>query len=113
MPWPAGPHPTSRYSLVVAAPREGRYHQIRKHLHHISHPIIGDRQYGDREHNQLFRERIPAGRLMLHARGLRLRHPETGAALRLRAPFPDDWQSVMDQLAPFTTDMGNAEEPAD
>lgn len=68
-----------RYALVEAIPTTGRLHQIRRHLKHVSCPIIGDVNYGKGEHNRLFRERFGLHRLALHAWSLRLPHPVTGA----------------------------------
>jgi tRNA pseudouridine65 synthase len=79
-----------RYALIEARPRTGRRHQIRRHLKHISHPLIGDVRYGKGEHNRLFRERFGLHRLALHARELAFEHPETGEALRIVAPVPED-----------------------
>ena len=69
-----------RYALVEAEPRTGRLHQIRRHLKHISCPVIGDVNYGKGLHNRWFREQHGLGRLFLHA--LRLRLP-------LPLPLPD------------------------
>jgi tRNA pseudouridine65 synthase len=79
-----------RYALVEARPRTGRRHQIRRHLKHISHPLIGDVRYGKGEHNRLFRERFGLHRLALHACELAFEHPETGEMLRIAAPVPED-----------------------
>jgi tRNA pseudouridine65 synthase len=79
-----------RYALVEARPRTGRRHQIRRHFKHISHPLIGDVRYGKGEHNRLFRERFGLHRLALHALELAFEHPETGEALRIAAPVPED-----------------------
>jgi tRNA pseudouridine65 synthase len=75
-----------RYALVEAIPRTGRLHQVRRHLKHLSCPIIGDVNYGKGEHNRLFRERFGLERLALHALALRLPHPRTGLALSAYAP---------------------------
>jgi tRNA pseudouridine65 synthase len=79
-----------RYALVEARPRTGRRHQIRRHFKHISHPLIGDVRYGKGEHNRLFRERFGLHRLALHALELAFEHPQTGEALRIVAPVPED-----------------------
>ncbi len=50
-------YPTSRYALVELEPDTGRRHQLRRHLAHLSHPIIGDSTYGKGRHNRLFAER--------------------------------------------------------
>jgi len=80
----------NRYTLVEAHPITGRYHQIRRHLKHLQHPIIGDTTYGDNKQNKLFRERFGIMRLALHASRLVLPHPVTGARLEIHAPLPDD-----------------------
>jgi tRNA pseudouridine65 synthase len=79
-----------RYSWVEAWPRTGRFHQIRRHFKHLSHPLIGDVDYGKGEHNRLFRERFGLCRLVLHALELILSHPATGERLALWAPLPRD-----------------------
>jgi len=83
-------HRAGRYAVVAAAPRTGRLHQIRRHLKHISCPLIGDVRYGKGEHNRLFRERHDLHRLALHARALRIVHPDTGLTLDFTAPVPPD-----------------------
>ena len=77
------------FSLVEARPHSGRTHQIRRHLKHISHPIIGDVRYGKGALNRRFREAVGLQRLALHAAALTLVHPN-GEALTLRAPLPAD-----------------------
>ncbi len=67
-----------RYALVEAAPRTGRLHQIRRHLKHLSCPLIGDVKYGKGEHNRIFRTQHGLQRLALHCFSLRLPHPEGG-----------------------------------
>ena len=79
-----------RYALMEARPSTGRFHQIRRHFKHLSHPLIGDVRYGKGEHNRLFRERFGLHRLALHALELALEHPETGEKLRIVAPMPED-----------------------
>jgi tRNA pseudouridine65 synthase len=79
-----------RYSLVEAVPRTGRRHQIRRHLKHISHPLIGDVLYGKGEHNRLFRDRFGLHRLALHALEITFAHPDDGRPLCIAAPVPED-----------------------
>ena len=79
-----------RYSLVEALPRTGRRHQIRRHLKHISHPLIGDVLYGKGEHNRLFRDRFGLHRLALHALEITFAHPDDGRPLCIAAPVPED-----------------------
>jgi len=87
-------YPTSRYALVALEPRTGRRHQLRRHLRHVHHPIIGDTTYGQGRHNRVFRERYGCARLLLHACSVRLAHPLSGAPLEIRAPPPADFAAV-------------------
>jgi tRNA pseudouridine65 synthase len=87
-----------RYALVEARPRTGRLHQIRRHLKHISCPLIGDVRYGKGPHNRLFRERYDLHRLALHAASIAFAHPATGAPVRFDAPLPDDLRRALDRL---------------
>ena len=81
LPIPIGRYSTARYSLVSLRPETGRRHQLRRHMHLISHPIIGDTSYGKGEHNRLFRREWGCDRLLLAATSLQLEHPLTGAQL--------------------------------
>ena len=101
LPCPAGPYPTSRYSLVCARPLTGRTHQLRRHFKHLRHPIVGDTTYGDSSHNRLFRERYQSWRLLLHAHTLRFVHPVTREQIHLSAPVPEDLQCILDDLFGF------------
>lgn len=78
-------YPTSRYALLELEPLTGRFHQLRRHLHHLSHPIIGDTVHGKARHNRLFAERFGATGLLLSCVALELVHPVSGAPLRLMA----------------------------
>jgi tRNA pseudouridine65 synthase len=91
-------YPGSRYALVALRPRTGRRHQLRRHLKHADHPIIGDTTYGQGRHNRLFRERFGCQRLLLAAVALAFAHPLHGARLEIRAPLADDFLSVARQL---------------
>jgi tRNA pseudouridine65 synthase len=78
-----------RYALVEARPRTGRLHQIRRHLKHLSCPLIGDVRYGKGEHNRLWREKFNLHRLALHATSLRVPHPD-GGELAVTCPLAPD-----------------------
>jgi tRNA pseudouridine65 synthase len=67
LPIPLGNHPTLRYSLIEATPTTGRMHQLRKHLAHVLHPIIGDRPHGCNKQNRLWKERWEMTTMLLHA----------------------------------------------
>ncbi len=88
-------YPTSRYSLVELTPETGRKHQLRRHMKHISHPIIGDANHGRGRHNRYFAERFGEGRLMLAATHLVLNHPATGEVVSLYAPPEDSFRKVL------------------
>lgn len=79
--------PTSRYALLRAHPETGRFRQIRRHLKHLSHHLIGDTSHGDGRHNRAFRM-LGIHRMLLHAERLRFEHPATGATVDAVAP-PD------------------------
>jgi len=95
-----------RYALMEARPRTGRFHQIRRHFKHLSHPLIGDVRYGKGEHNRLFRERFGLHRLALHAVELRFPHPETGEALRIVAPLPEDLAGPLRAMGMVVAETG-------
>ena len=72
---------TTRASLVEAVPTTGRRHQIRRHLKHLAHPIIGDATHGKGPINRWWADRLGQQRLWLHAWQLTVPHPVSGAAL--------------------------------
>ena len=83
-----------RYALVEARPRTGRLHQIRRHLKHLSCPLIGDVRYGKGEHNRLWRDQFGLHRLALHATSLTVPHPE-GGELAVSCPLAPDLAAAM------------------
>lgn len=89
-----GPHPASRYALLRLQPLTGRRHQLRRHLKHASHPIIGDATYGKGAHNRWWAQQLGITRLWLHAGSLRLPHPLTGEPLHVDAPPGPEWQAL-------------------
>jgi len=83
-------YPTSRYALVELEPDTGRRHQLRRHLAHVSHPIIGDSTYGKGRHNRVFADRYGVRRLLLACIRLEFAHPVTGEPLQVQAdPGPE------------------------
>ncbi|MFA9439739.1 pseudouridine synthase [Uliginosibacterium sp. sgz301328] len=88
-------YPTSRYALVRLHPHTGRRHQLRRHMKHISHPIVGDATYGKGRHNRMFQEQFDCRRMLLACTGLALEHPVTGAWLRIAARPADDFADVL------------------
>ena len=77
-------------SLVLAFPHSGRFHQIRRHLKHINHPIIGDANYGKGPLNREFKLRYGLERMALHATSVTFTHPVTGTEVTIPAPLPTD-----------------------
>lgn len=77
-------------SLVEAIPRTGRLHQVRRHLKHIDHPVIGDANYGKGRINRAMAECYGLRRLALHAVSLELVHPITEEKVYVEAPIPPD-----------------------
>ena len=101
-------YPASRYSLVELSPETGRKHQLRRHMQHISHPIIGDTNYGRTRHNHYFATRFGGGRLMLAATALRLIHPATGESLTLAVAPEDSFLQVLSIFGRDVMDMACA-----
>ena len=88
----------NRFGLYAAYPKTGRQHQVRRHLKHLSHPIIGDVRYGKGEHNRHFREHFDFHRLALHHRRMRFVHPRSGTELTIQADLPCDFESLLTKL---------------
>ncbi len=91
-------YPSARYALVELSPRSGRQHQLRRHLKHISHPIIGDATWGKGIHNRFFQQRFGCGRLLLACTRLELKHPQDGRALIISAPLEQSFAAVLGAL---------------
>lgn len=89
-------------SLVEVELGTGRTHQIRVHGAHIGHPLAGDEKYGDAEFNRRMRE-LGLRRLFLHAHSLGFSDPESGRAIQVSAPLPDELRAVLDRLAEADT----------
>jgi tRNA pseudouridine65 synthase len=85
-------------SLVEAVPRTGRLHQVRRHLKHLGHPVLGDANYGKGALNRRLRDEVGLARLALHAAGLHFAHPTTGALVDVAAPLPDDLEGPLARL---------------
>ncbi|MCD8117734.1 MAG: RluA family pseudouridine synthase [Oscillospiraceae bacterium] len=83
----------SRYTYVRCRLETGRTHQIRVHMAHISHPLLGDTVYGGRRDKGLETQH-------LHARGLKFIHPATGEQIQLWTDLPDWFQTALDKLGP-------------
>lgn len=98
LPIAVGRYPQARYSLVEVRPKTGRKHQIRRHMKHIFHPLVGDTHYGEGRHNRLFREHFGCHRLLLMATGLEFEHPVQGQRMRLEAPVSPEVDRLFRQF---------------
>ena len=95
IPYAVGRYDKTRYSLVELLPKTGRKHQLRRHMKHISHHILGDTKYGRGEHNKLIREHYNCHRLLLHALSLEITHPYTNEKLIFNAPLDDTFNFIL------------------
>jgi tRNA pseudouridine65 synthase len=73
-------------------------HQLRRHMAHILHPIIGDRPHGCNKQNRLFLERFSMNTMLLHARQIQFRHPTTGDEITVMAPWQDAFGQMLNTL---------------
>ncbi len=95
---PVGRYEKSRYSLVEVKPKTGRKHQIRRHMKHIFHPIIGDTNHGDNKHNKSFRQNFELQRLMLMASNIKFEHPVTKQQMDISAPVDEYTENLFNKF---------------
>lgn len=98
LPFGVGRYKTTRYSLLQLHPQTGRKHQLRRHMKHILHPIVGDTKYGRGEHNRFFREQFDVHRLLLHASTLTFTHPVLEKRLTLQAGLDEVLSELIEKL---------------
>jgi tRNA pseudouridine65 synthase len=98
VPIALGRYPQQRYALLLAEPESGRFRQIRKHLAHIHHPVIGDCQHGRGDHNRLYKQHFGCHRMLLHAWRLRFAHPATGVPMQVVAPLDDAYAGLLQRF---------------
>ncbi len=98
LPCAVGRYDTARFSLLQLSPQTGRKHQIRRHMKHIFHPIVGDTTHGDGKQNQFFRQQFNCQRLLLAAVQLTFEHPYSGAKVEIRALLDEQFNKVIDEL---------------
>ena len=97
--------PYAACTLLDVTIKTGRTHQIRVHLTHAGHAIVGDDKYGDFAANRAYaRGEVARGckfaRMFLHARRLRFMHPAFGTAMELEAPLPPECEALLQALTP-------------
>lgn len=98
VPHSTGKFPTTRYCLMEMKPLTGRKHQLRRHMAHLRHPIVGDTTHGDGKHNKLFRDVYDSHRLLLHASSLEFVHPFTNEKLLIKASVDETWQALCQEF---------------
>lgn len=91
-------YPSSRYALLSVVPETGRRHQIRRHLKHIAHPIIGDATHGKGRHNRMFAARFGCTRMLLACTALGFTHPVNGERITVRAPLEPEFSALLAAL---------------
>ena len=91
---PSAGFETSRYALLCAQPQTGRFRQIRRHLKHVFHHLIGDTSHGDGRHNRQFRM-LGVHRMLLHAQRLAFVHPGSGERLEVTAPVDAEFARAL------------------
>ncbi len=91
---PSAGFDTSRYALLRAQPQTGRFRQIRRHLKHLSHHLIGDTSHGDGRHNRAFRM-MGIHRMLLHAERLCFDHPRGGGRIEAVAPVDAEFAKAL------------------
>jgi tRNA pseudouridine65 synthase len=94
-PWPSAKHNTSRYSLVSLRPETGRYHQLRMHMSHIFHPIIGDRPHGCNKQNRIWKELHEMTTMLLHAQKIEVSMPGLDKPMVFEADYAEDFKRVL------------------
>ncbi|WP_194973176.1 pseudouridine synthase [Aquiflexum lacus] len=110
IPFSSSPkYPTSRYSLLKVYPHTGRMHQIRRHMAHARHYVIGDSTHGDNKQNNFFRVQFGLENMLLHAWKLKFTHPYSNQEINLQADLPDHFLKTLvylnlqsDGIKPFS-----------
>lgn len=96
--YPVGRYHQARLSLLQLAPHTGRKHQLRRHLAHIRHPILGDSRHGDGAQNKFLRKYCGARQLMLRAVELRFREITGMGSICIKAPDDPEFQRILEVL---------------
>lgn len=115
---PVDRYPTTRVALVQAQPETGRRHQIRRHLKHLAHPIIGDATHGKGAHNRWWAEQLGQQRLWLHASRLAFVHPFSSQDVLITSDWRDPalnadwWQLQRDWPWQFEPPLSEADATA-
>lgn len=91
LPLAQGPFESTRCALVELTPLTGRRHQLRRHMKHIAHPLLGDATHGKGPLNRAVAALLGLQRLWLHALRMELIHPATGRTVAIEAAPGEEW----------------------
>lgn len=95
LPYPVGKYQTARYSLVKLNPTTGRKHQLRRHMVHIRHPIIGDTTHGDGKQNKFMQHTFNFKNLALTCTQMGFYHPVNGKWMTVSANMHDNMVNTL------------------
>jgi tRNA pseudouridine65 synthase len=98
LPLPLAGFDSSRFALLECVPESGRFRQIRRHLKHLSHHLIGDTSHGDGRRNRQFRVELGVHRMLLHASGLAFEHPADGRRMQVHAGLDEAFTRVLERF---------------
>ena len=107
IPLPAGRYNSARFSLVDLHPKTGRKHQLRRHMAHIRHPIVGDTTHGDGKQNKFLRHHFNFQQLALTCTSMKFVHPVTKQSVIIEAPLSSATAALVANWQVFT-DVGAA-----
>lgn len=110
IPFSSGRYPTSRFALVKLSPHTGRKHQLRRHMAHLRHPILGDTTHGDGKQNKFSREHFGINRLWLIAKKLSFIHPVTLVPMSIETDIEAEWLTVFNLLGWSDEDLSQQPE---
>ncbi|MCG9714467.1 tRNA pseudouridine(65) synthase TruC [Shewanella insulae] len=111
IPFPSGRYATSRYALIHLTPHTGRKHQLRRHMAHLRHPIIGDTTHGDGKQNRFMREHSGINRLWLIAKKIEFNHPRTGERVAVETELEAEWLTLFQLLGWDDTQLSGEDAP--
>ena len=97
LPFAVSRYPSARYTLVNLHPKTGRKHQLRRHMCHINHPIVGDTTHGDGKHNKFMRDQFSFNGLALTCQQMRITHPMSNEKLAIVNEFDPRMSTLMTQ----------------
>ncbi|WP_338516583.1 pseudouridine synthase [Alteromonas gracilis] len=103
VPEPVGKYQSARYSLVKLSPSTGRKHQLRRHMAHIRHPIIGDTTHGDGKQNKFAKSHFNFANLALSCTQMGFVHPVTLKWISIGSAMHLAMQQFVEALQPYST----------